>query len=242
MASQVEYYQNLVIQNALPLNERVVEAFYHCPRHFYVRRYRPAGHSEWIDVTTDTRKDHLAQIYEDKPLMLYEEKPFVSTLSQPSFVLRILDMLQIEPGNKIFELGTGSGWNAALMAYLTGPEGKVITSEIIPEMADRARASLIEQGVSNVKVITGDGFEGAAQLGPYDRIIFTAGSKEFPEKLFAQLKEKGMMVFVRRQTQDYDSLELIRKKDGKQEKLFSSPCAFVAVIRQTESSPIEKEI
>lgn len=235
MQSQVEYYQDQIVKKSLPLNERVVEAFYHCPRHAYVRRYRPGGMEQWIDITSQNLPANLKAIYADRPLLLYYQPPYVSTLSQPSFVLHILDMLQIEPGQKIFELGTGSGWNASLMAFLTGPEGKVITTEVIPEMADRARASLIEQGVSNVKVITGDGFEGAPSEGLFDRVVFTAGAAEFPDKLFAQLREKGLMVFVR-QSENNDTLELIRKNQGQIEKLFSSPCNFVSVVRDPKLS------
>ncbi len=72
--------------------------------------------------------------------MLYgeDDSNVLSTISQPSFVLRMLDMLQLRPGHRVFELGAGSGWNAALMGHLVGPEGQVFSLELIPEVARAA--------------------------------------------------------------------------------------------------------
>lgn len=218
MESRLESYQNALIEKSLPLSERVVEAFYAQPRHLFIPEYFP----------------HKA--YEDRALLIYEKEPYISTISQPSFVLRILDMMELEQGQKVYELGTGSGWNTALLAYLVGPSGQVISTEIIPEVAARAKKVLKERRVTNAKVLNVDGFEGAAHEGPFDRIIFTAGSSEFPEKLFASLKENGLMVFVReRGTGEGELLEVIRKKDGKPEVKISIPCQFVPVVRKKES-------
>ncbi|WII73646.1 fibrillarin-like rRNA/tRNA 2'-O-methyltransferase [Bdellovibrio sp. 22V] len=217
MASQIELYQENVIKKALPLSEKVVEAFYHHPRHLFVPEYS------------------IAEAYSDHPLLLFERSPLLSTISQPSFVLKILDMLQLESGHKVFELGTGSGWNTALMAHIVGDTGKVISVEVIPEMAKRATDMLKQFHVKNAVVLEGDGFEGYQIESPYDRAIFTAGSREFPEKLFEQLKEGGRMVFVRETHLGYDSLELIEKKNGVVDVISAVPCSFVSVIRKKES-------
>ncbi len=92
--------------------------------------------------------------------------------------------MKLEPGQNIFELGSGSGWNTAMMADIIGDKGKVISVEVIPELAERARKILKEQAVLNAFVFQGDGFEGYPSEAPHDRVIFTAGSKEFPQNLF----------------------------------------------------------
>ena len=218
MESRLESYQNKLIEKSLPLSERVVEAFYAHPRHLFVPEYLP----------------HKA--YEDRALSIYEKEPYRSTISQPSFVLRILDLMELEPGQKVYELGAGSGWNTALLAYLVGPSGQVISTEIIPEIAERAQKILRDRNVTNAMVLNRDGFEGAISEGPFDRIIFTAGSAEFPEKLFSSLKENGLMVFVRERGGSEDELlEVIRKKDGHAEVKISIPCQFVPVVRKKES-------
>lgn len=205
--------QKMIIQKAQPLSPEIEKAFYKYPRHLFVPEYS------------------LMSAYSDHPLLLYEKAPYISTISQPSFVLQILQKLQIQPGHKVFELGTGSGWNAALMSALVGPTGKVITSEVIPEVATRAKKFLEITKVPNVQVISGDGFDGCPEEAPYDRVIFTAGSPEFPDKLFSQLKNGGLMVFVRQRDFEADMLEVLRK-DGKQWSLVSStPCQFVSVNR-----------
>lgn len=213
----MERYQDFLLKKSLPLSERVVEAYYRFPRHVFIPEYS------------------LEEAYEDRPLLIYQQPPYISTISQPSFVLRILDMLRIEPGNHVFELGTGSGWNTALLSYLVGEEGTVISTEIIAPLAERARKAFAEMKVSNVKIYTGDGFEGCEVGAPYDRIIFTAGSSEMPVKIFKSLKEGGLMVYVQSQQGGNDLLLLIQNDNGHPHVLRTVPCHFVPVIRNKES-------
>lgn len=216
----LEQLQSSVVEKALPLSEKVLEAFYEYPRHTFLPEYSPE------------------QAYGDRPLLLYDRTPFISTISQPSFVLKILDLLKIEPGHKIFELGSGSGWNTSLLSYLVGKEGKVVSMEIIPEMATRAQKALEERHIHNALVVCGDGFEGSVVEAPYDRIIFTAGSTEFPDKLFAQLIEGGWMVYVHKK-EGQDVLEVIQKREGHSHVMQSIPCYFVPVVRSKESRPLD---
>ncbi|WP_373997797.1 protein-L-isoaspartate O-methyltransferase [Bdellovibrio bacteriovorus] len=216
MPTRIEQYQKRVLDKALPLSEKVVEAFYRYPRHLCVPEYT------------------VAEAYSDHPLLLWNKPPFLSTISQPSFVLKILDMMNLQKGHRVFELGSGSGWNTALMAYLVGEEGKVVSVEVIPELAIRAQKYLEQNKIFNALVKLGDGFEGDTSEAPYDRVIFTAGSAEFPNILFDQLKIGGLMIFVRENDLGYDFLELIEKQeDGKQRVLETIPCSFVSVIRKS---------
>ncbi|XGC79787.1 protein-L-isoaspartate O-methyltransferase [Bdellovibrio bacteriovorus] len=209
--------QKNLIRISQPLSSKVEEAFYKYPRHEFIPEYS------------------LPEAYLDRPLTLWDKPPYASTISQPSFVLRILEYLKLEKGHKVFELGTGSGWNTALMAHLVGEQGQVVSVEVIPELALRAEKIVKKLKIKNIKIFAGDGFEGYEPDAPYDRAIFTAGSAEFPEKLFNQLKEGGRMVFVHEAHFGYDLLEVIEKINGEPVIQETVPCSFVSVVRKKES-------
>lgn len=115
-------------------------------------------------MTLENLEQHLAALYADRPLVLSGEDDgnILSTIWQPSFVLRMLDMLQLKPGQTVFELGAGSGWNAALMGHLVGSEGRVFSLEIIPEVARTAAETVHTVGISNVSIVAADGGDGYA--------------------------------------------------------------------------------
>jgi protein-L-isoaspartate(D-aspartate) O-methyltransferase len=118
------------------------KGFLETPRHRFVKRYREWGNKEWQEVNEENLNEHVATLYADKALILFgDDQDVSSTISQPSFVLHMLDMLQLERGHNVFELGAGSGWNAALLGHLVGPEGSVYSLELIPEMARTAKSS-----------------------------------------------------------------------------------------------------
>ncbi len=127
------------------------------------------------------------EAYLNIPLPLTKEQ----TISQPYTVAFMLEALEVKKGNKILEIGTGSGWNAALLSELTR-EGEVYSVEIIPELVEFARDNL--KDYKNVKVILGDGSKGYSKEAPYDRIIVTAGAPEIPKELLKQLKDNGVLV------------------------------------------------
>ncbi len=132
MDSYVVYQQQLLEQArhiyfSTPISEATQQAYTQTPRHRFVRRYREWGNKEWREVTAESLEQHLAMIYADRALIIFgdNDEDVDSTISQPSFVLRMLDMLRAQPGQHVFELGTGSGWNAALLGQLVGSEGRV---------------------------------------------------------------------------------------------------------------------
>jgi protein-L-isoaspartate(D-aspartate) O-methyltransferase len=230
-----EKYQKQLLEKAqsiydeTPLSQATQQAYLATPRHKFVRRYRRWGVKEWIEVNEGNLYEHLATLYADRALILFgnEDDDVPSTISQPSFVLRMLDLLQLERGNKVFELGTGSGWNAALIGYLVGPEGCVYSLELIPEMAQSAAASMDALGIKNVKVIEADGGEGYEAGAPYDRAIFTAGAYDLPHQFFAQIKEGGLFLIVIKSEGGGDTLFLLRKGHDHFESIESMPCGFV---------------
>ena len=128
--------------------------------------------------------------YQDVPLPLLRGK----TISQPTTVMIMTHLLELKQGEKVFELGTGSGYQAAIIAKIVGPKGKVITTEVVPELVHFARANLKKAKIDNVFVYEEDGSNGMEQEAPFDKMIITAACKEFPMPLLEQLKPEGMTV------------------------------------------------
>ncbi len=125
--------------------------------------------------------------YADRPLPIRHGQ----TISQPYIVALMSDLLDIEPGDTVLEIGTGSGYQAAVLAAL---DTAVYSIEIIPELADSARAVLDEQGYGAVESRTGDGYYGWPEAAPFDGIVVTAAASHVPPPLVRQLKPGGRMV------------------------------------------------
>jgi protein-L-isoaspartate(D-aspartate) O-methyltransferase len=147
----------------------VLEAMRSVPRHQFV----PA--------------EYLNQAYEDHPLPI----GFGQTISQPYIVALMTDSLQVESGDKVLEVGTGSGYQAAVLAQM---DLEVYTIEIIPELSERAAATLDQMGYSNVEVLNADGYFGWEENAPYDAIIVTAAPDHLPQPLVNQLKDNGHLI------------------------------------------------
>jgi protein-L-isoaspartate(D-aspartate) O-methyltransferase len=118
----------------------------------------------------------------------------VSSASAPSAVAGMLDQLDVRPGHRVLEIGAGTGYNAALLAHLTGSTGAVTTVDIDEDVADGARRGLAAAGYTDVSVICGDGVLGCPEHAPYDRIIITAGAWDLPPAWSVQLAPGGRIV------------------------------------------------
>ncbi len=234
MSIAAKYQQQLLetaqyIYHETPISQATQQAYLATPRHLFINRYREWGIGEWQAVDRDNLAAHLVKLYTDRPLILFgeDDDDIPSTISQPSFVLRMLDMLQIAPGQTIFELGAGSGWNAALMGYLVGEHGHIYSLEIIPEVAQMARENLATLEIENVSVITADGGEGYAVDTLYDRAIFTAGAYDLPSHFHRQMRVGGLLLVVLKNQGGGDNLFLLRKQADCFESLDSMGCGFV---------------
>jgi protein-L-isoaspartate(D-aspartate) O-methyltransferase len=122
----------------------------------------------------------------------------ISCASQPSVVALMLDQLQAQPGERILELGAGTGYNAALIAHLVGPDGHVTTIDVDDDLVGGARAHLAAAGFTNVEVLTRDGALGHAEGAPYDRIVATVGAHGIPHAWLEQLAPGGRLVTPQR--------------------------------------------
>src|SRR3989344_5990075 len=164
--------------------------------------------------TTIPREEFLlsefkVRAYEDTPLPILRNK----TISQPSTVIIMTESLDIKEGQKILEIGTGSGYQSALLAKLVGNKGKIVSVEVIPELVQFARENLRRVGIGNVTVVEHDGSQGYAEEAPYDRIIFTAATPQLPLHLLNQLAANGIMVVPVGDLNAQQMIKLVKHND-----------------------------
>ena len=118
----------------------------------------------------------------------------ISSSSQPTIMALMLDQLGLAPGQRVLEIGAGTGYNAALISHLVGPAGEVVSVDIDADLVQRARTSLVQAGFPQVTVVCGDGSDGFAAGAPYDRIIATVGVADLAPAWLDQLAPDGRMV------------------------------------------------
>ena len=152
-------------------DEKVESALQNIPRHEFV----PESELEYA--------------YDNEPLPIMKNQ----TISQPGVVTRMTEWLDVKNGQNILEIGTGSGWQSAILSYLVG-SGTIYSIERHPELAKFAQENLKKLKIDNVRVILGDGTLGYSQASPYDRIIITAACTEIPLPLLDQLSENGLII------------------------------------------------
>ncbi len=136
------------------------------------------------------------QVYIDDavPIKFDEDGTVLSSSSQPSMMAIMLRQLQLKPGQNVLEIGTGSGYNAALMQHIVGDEGRVTSLEIDGQVVEQARANLQRAATGEVTVVHADGSNGYPTRASYDRIIATAGVWDVPEAWTRQLMPRGILV------------------------------------------------
>lgn len=162
------------------------------------------------------------EAYEDHPLPIAQGQ----TISQPYIVALMLEALALSPGDRVLEVGTGSGYVTALLAELAA---QVISVERHAALADSARELLARMSYTNARIIVGDGALGFPECAPYDSIIVSAAAPEVPPALLAQLAEGGRMI-IPVGTPDSQQLQLIRMENGQPRITLRELCRFVPLI------------
>ncbi|MDD2474077.1 MAG: protein-L-isoaspartate(D-aspartate) O-methyltransferase, partial [Methanoculleus sp.] len=162
--------------------------------------------------------------YEDRPLPIGKDQ----TISQPYIVAVMTEQLELTPHDRVLEVGTGSGYQAALLADLAGT---VISVERLQDLADSARENLARAGIAGVRVIVGDGTKGYPPEAPYDAIVVTAASPDVPQPLIDQLAEGGRLV-APIGARDCQSLIKLVKRGGRVEEIPLGGVCFVPLIGQ----------
>jgi protein-L-isoaspartate(D-aspartate) O-methyltransferase len=173
---------------------------------------------------------HLGAAYEDRPLPIGEGQ----TISQPYVVALMSELLELNESEKLLEIGTGSGYQAAVLSRLAK---EVYTIEIIPSLAERAKETLARVGYGNVWVKTGDGFYGWEEKGPFDAILITASAEKIPEPLWRQLREGGRLVMPMGKERRSQKLVRVKKIAGQQRIEQITEVVFVPM-----TGEVEKEI
>lgn len=191
--------------------ERVLAAMGRVPRH------------QFVPVDLEDRA------YDDSPLEIGLEQ----TISQPYIVALMTEELDVGPEDRVLEIGTGSGYQAAILAELAGA---VFTVELLPELYEAARELLARLDYANIQTRLGDGNEGWPEHAPFDRIIVTAAAPELPGRLIGQLKEGGKMVVpVDDDARGGQLLRLLIRRNGLPVDIGERvPVRFVPLVQEAE--------
>lgn len=190
-------------------NEKVLAAMEKVERHKFV---------------PENMKDNA---YVDDPLPI----GYGQTISQPYIVALMTQEARVEPDDKVLEIGTGSGYQAAVLSELVD---KVYTIEIIKELADSASQRLKNLGYDKVEVKNADGYDGWQEVGPFDAILVTAAANHVPPPLLEQLKEGGRLVIPLGNIFQFQTLNLITKKDGEVKTKYITSVRFVEMTGKAE--------
>jgi len=169
-----------------------------------------------------------ANAYTDEPLPIGYDQ----TISQPYIVAFMTQQLRPQQKDHVLEIGTGSGYQAAILAELVG---EVYSIEIIDPLAKKAEATLQRLGYKNVHVKTGDGYKGWPEHAPFDAIIVTCAPDHVPQPLIDQLKQNGRMIIPVGGLGD-QSLYLLEKKNGKLERQAVLPVRFVPMAGEAQKT------
>jgi len=194
------------IKNRGIINKKVLDAMMNVPRHKFV----PDEYKRYS--------------YDDRPLPI----GYNQTISQPYIVAYMTEILNPDPSNKILEIGTGSGYQAAILSLLYKD---VYTIEIIEALGESAIKAFHESGYKNIKVKIGDGYKGWIENSPYDAIIVTCAPTDIPQPLVEQLAEGGKMIIPVGEYSD-QVLFLLEKRNGKIHKTKTLTVVFVPMVHE----------
>ncbi|MCM8783972.1 MAG: protein-L-isoaspartate(D-aspartate) O-methyltransferase [Candidatus Omnitrophica bacterium] len=198
-----EMVNNQIIARGIK-DERVIGAFLKVPRH----RFIP--------------EKNISEAYDDHPLPIGEGQ----TISQPYMVALMTECLGLKRGERVLEVGTGSGYQTAILAELAH---EVYSIERISSLAERAKMILEELGYKNIRIKTGDGTLGWEDFSPYDGIVVTAGSPEVPPPLIDQLKAKGRLVIPLGDSFS-QVLTVFEKLENRVKRIEICGCVFVPLV------------
>lgn len=205
---------------------RWIEAFSVTPRHVFVPRFRIGTDGPEYAADDGQRTEWLAEVYSDKPLTIQSKphpdglttvdgRPFLiptSSSTGPGLMARMLEMLDVRDGHRVLEIGTGTGYNAALLCHRVGSEN-LVSVDLDPNLVDLARLRLSALGYRPA-LVAGDGELGVAVHGPYDRIIATAAVADIPAAWIDQLAEDGKIVANLRGELSTGAVCVLDRSDG----------------------------
>lgn len=187
------------------VSPRVVEAFRAVDRRLF--------------VPEDARRS----AYVDRPIEIPEHQ----TTSQPSLIAHMIDAADLLPGDRVLEIGTGFGFQSALLAQLTG---SVVSVERLATISEAAAANLAAAGIVGVELVVGDGWQGVPDRGPYEAIIVSAAASHVPDAFVDQLRDGGRLVIPVRADHGDDVLLFVKSKDHLVKVKLLTPARFVPLV------------
>jgi protein-L-isoaspartate(D-aspartate) O-methyltransferase len=212
------YVQQLKTDGAIR-SPAVERAFRKVERHRLLQTfYQPPGPQGGPPIHHDPEHpiaEHLEVIYSNTALgtRFVDGMPASST-SQPSLVADMLELLDLAPGNSVLEIGAGTGYNAALLAELVGDQRLVVTVDVLDDVVEQTRRLLAKAGYPGITVLLRDGFEGAPEKAPFDRVVATVGCSDLSPRWVEQLAEGGMLLVPLEHAGGHP-LYLLRKQHGR---------------------------
>lgn len=178
---------------------------------------------ELVDRSDFVPADRAGDAYGDRPVGL----PHGQTTSQPSLIARMVEAANPQKGDRVLEVGTGYGFQTALLAHLAQ---RVVSIERFEALAEAARANLERAGITNVRVIVGDGWKGVPEEAPFDAIVVSAAATEVPSALAEQLADRGRLVIPLKAATS-DEVLLFEKVAGELKKVaLLTPARFVPLV------------
>jgi protein-L-isoaspartate(D-aspartate) O-methyltransferase len=185
-------------KNSYNFDRKIIQAFKNLPREkFILKKYKKEAYADMA-----------------LPILMGQ------TISQPTTVMIMLNALEIKRGETVLEIGTGSGYQTALLSKLVGPRGKVISLEIQPELIEFAKKNLRKVELDkNIKIIKTDGSRGHEKLAPYDKIVVTAASSQLNQTLLEQVKRYGIIVLPVGHLYEQKLLKITRDRELRTENL-----------------------
>lgn len=202
MNEETQPYRDALVQTLVAAgdlsSEPVKAALASVPRHCFLDgSYERQGDS-WQQRTATASEEWYRQVYSDQALITLVDQAgrVLSSSSQPDIMARMLELLDVQPGQRVLEIGTGTGYNAALLATIVGESGQVVTVDIEADIVAAARQHLWKAGYERVQVVQSDGRDGYSPTAPYDRMIATGSIPTIPAAWQEQLSPDGILVCV----------------------------------------------
>ncbi|MDE0467885.1 MAG: methyltransferase domain-containing protein [Candidatus Poribacteria bacterium] len=226
--THIEHLSNQLIKRSdlQPNTDWVKQALFNVPRHYFIEQYYDDGAPDGIvQVGSPTpTPEQLEQIYSDRGMMIREEPH--SAASQPNLIFGMLRDLQLTHGHKVLEVGTGSGWNAGLIAFTVGDDSLVHSIDLQADLVEKARHHLNSVGFNRVNLKAGDG--GLGWDGEtFDRIIVTVGSADIPPAWIQSLTDDGILVMPLKTKGVGDPILQLHKQGNKLTGKFTQGAGFM---------------
>jgi protein-L-isoaspartate(D-aspartate) O-methyltransferase len=206
-------------------------AFFDTPRHHFVKRFRRVGETVEVPVRDSDNIEDLELIYKNQPLMYVDDGGLIyeASNSEPAFIFHLLCLMNIRKGDRVLEIGCGTGWLLAILSRLVGSSGEVVGVEILRHLADEARSNLEKAGVQNYQIIAGDGanvLKGSTSA-KFDKVIVTASVGDVSTSFYDAVNENGILVLPLRNRGLAEEVLVLEKKNDHFRSRHLRVCKFV---------------